>query len=73
MAYQKKICIYTCIASITIDSVMKINKQKYRLKKTQMPRLISTELDSNSESDSEAESKSDTKLMAKLKSDSDSD
>ena len=41
---------------------MKINKQNYRLKKTKMPRLISTELDSNSESDSEAESKSDTKL-----------
>ena len=28
-----------------------------------MPRLISTELDSNSESDSETESKSDTELI----------
>ena len=72
---------YTCIACITIDSVMRINKKnypqvyleecKYKAKKIQMSRFISTEL--KSESDSEAESKSDTELMAKLKSGSDSD
>ena len=69
---------YTCIACITIDSVMRINKKnypqvyleecKYKAKKIQMSRFISTELesDSDSESDSEAESKSDTKLMEEL-------
>ena len=41
---------------------------KYRVKKIQMSRFISIELDSDSdsESDSEAETKSDTELMAKL-------
>ena len=72
---------YTCIACITIDSVMRIDKKnhpqvyleecKHRLKKIQMSRFINTEL--KSDSDSEAESKSDTELMAKLKSDSDSE
>ena len=80
---------YTCIACITIDSVMRMDKKnhpqvyleecKYRIKKIQMSRFINTELKSDSdsdselESDSEAESKSDTELMAKLKSDSDSE
>ena len=76
---------YTCIACITIDSVMRIDKKnhpqvyleecKYRVKKIQMSRFINTELksDSDSEPDSEVESKSDTELMAKLKSDSDSE
>ena len=76
---------YTCIACITIDSVMRMDKKnhlqvyleecKYRIKKIQMSRFINTELksDSVSESDLEAESKSDTELMAKLKSDSDSE
>ena len=74
---------YTCIAGITIDSVMRIDKKnppqvyleecKYRIKKIQMSRFINAELKSDSESDSEAESKSDTELMAKLKSDSDSE
>ena len=74
---------YTCIACITIDSVMKMNKKnypqvyleecKYRIKKIQMSRFISTELDSDLESDSEAETKSDTELMAKLESSSDSE
>ena len=78
---------YTCIAFITIDSVMKINKKnhlqvyleecKQRVKKIQMFRFINTELksdsDSVSESDSEAGSKSDTKLMGKLESNSDSE
>ena len=74
---------YTCIACITIDSVMRMDKKnypqvyleecKYRVKKIQMSRFINTELESDSEPDSEAESKSDTELMAKLKSGSGSD
>ena len=53
---------YTCIACITIDSVMKMNKKnypqvyleecKYKIKKRQTPRFINTELDSDSDSDS---------------------
>ena len=45
---------------------------KYRIKRIQMSRFISTEVDSesDSESDSEAETKSDTELMTKLKSSS---
>ena len=78
---------YTCIACITIDSVMRIDKKnhpqvyleecKYRVKKIQMPRFINTELksdsDSDSEPDSQVESKSDAELMAKLSPDSDSE
>ena len=80
---------YTCIGSITIDSVMNIDKKshpqvyleecKYRIKKTQIPKFINIELKLDSESsdldlDSEVESKSDAKLMAKLeKSGSDSE
>ena len=69
---------YTCIACITIDSVMRMDKKnhpqvyleecKYRIKKIQMSRFITTKLESDS--DREVESKSDTELMAKLKSDS---
>ena len=53
---------YTCIACITIDSVMKMNKKnypqvyleecKYKIKKRQTPRFINTELDTDSDSDS---------------------
>ena len=73
---------YTCIACITIDSVMRIDKKnhpqvyleecKYRVKKIQMSRFINTELKSDSESsDSDLDSekvgsKFDNKLMAKL-------
>ena len=73
---------YTCIACITIDSVMNIDKKnhpqvyleeyKYRIKKTQIPKFIKIELKSDSDSDSdldldsEGESKSDAKLMTKL-------
>ena len=83
---------YTCITCITIDSVMNIDKKnhpqvyleecKYRIKKTQIPKFIKTELkldsdsdlDSDLDLDSEVESKSDAKLMAKLeKSGSDSE
>ena len=72
---------YTCIAWITIDSVIRMDKKnhpqvyleecKYKVKKIQMSRFISAKLESGSESDSETEPKSDsdTELMAKLKSD----
>ena len=53
---------YTCIACITIDSVMRIDKKnhpqvyleecKYRAKKIQMSRFINTELKSNSDQNS---------------------
>ena len=68
---------YTCIACITIDSVIRMEKKnypqvyleecKYRVKKIQMSRFISTEL----KSESESESQSDTELMAELESNSD--
>ena len=78
---------YTCIACITIDSVMRMDKKnhpqayleecKYRVKKIQMPRFINTELksdlDSDSELDLEAESKFDTELITKLESNSGSE
>ena len=73
---------YTCISSVTINSVMKVEKKNYlqvyleeckcKMKKTKMNKFISTELESDSESDSKSESKSDTKLMGKLESASDS-
>ena len=66
---------YTCIACITIDSVMRIEKKnhpqvyleeyKYRIKKIQMSRFINTELKSESESE--------TELMTKLESNSDTE
>ena len=72
---------YTCIACITIDSVMRMDKKnhpqayleecKYRIKKIQMPRFIAAKLESDSESNSD--SKSDTELMTKLESNSDSE
>ena len=68
---------YTCIACITIDSVMRMEKKiysqfyleecKYRIKKMQMSRFMNTELKS------ESEPESDTELMAKLESASDSE
>ena len=76
---------YTCIACITVASIMRMNKKdypqvyleecKYRVKKIQMSGFINAELelDSDSDSNSEAESKSDTELMTKLESNSDSD
>ena len=77
---------YTCIACITINSVMRMDKKKNhpqvylegcknRVKKIQMSRFINTELksDSDSELDSEEESKFDAELIAKLKSGSDSE
>ena len=80
---------YTCIACITIDSVLKIDKKnhpqvyleecKYRVKKIQMSRFINTELKSDSDSDSsdldseKMGAKVDNKLMAKFESASDSE
>ena len=68
---------YACIAFVTIDSVMRMEKKnypqvyleecKYRIKKIKMSRFINTKLKSESESESE----SDTELMAKLESNSD--
>ena len=67
---------YTCIACITIDSAMRMEKEnypqvyleecKYKIRKIQMSRFINTELDLDSNSDSE----SDAELMAKLEYDS---
>ena len=70
---------YSCIACITIDSVINFNKKnnpqvyleecKYRIKNTQMPRFIKNQLKSDSDLDSH-----DKELMAKLrKSDSEFD
>ena len=76
---------YTCIACITIDSVLTIDKKnhpqvyleecKYRIKKTQMPKFINIELQSDLDLDWEkVGSKFDNELMAKLeKSGSDSE
>ena len=57
---------YTCIACITIDSVIRMNKKnypqvylkecKYKIKKIQTPRFIDTELETDSEPDIETDS-----------------
>ena len=70
---------YTCIACISINSVMRMEKKffpqvyleecKYKITKTEISRFINNERDSDSQSDLE----SDADLMSKLKSDSDSD
>ena len=67
---------YSYISCITIDSVIYFNKKnhlqvyleecKYRIKKTQMPKLIKNELKSDSDSDSDLDS-DDKELMTKLK------
>ena len=61
---------YTCIARITIDSIIKMNKKnypqayleecKYKIKKIHTPRFINIELESDTESDSETDSESNT-------------
>ena len=66
---------YTCIACITVNSVMKMDKKyfpqvyfeecKYKMKKIQISRFINAELDLDSNSDSESDDE--------LKSDSDND
>ena len=80
---------YTCIAWITIDSVLKPDRKnhpqvylgecKYRAKKIQMSRFINTELKSDSHSsDSDLDSEKlgpefDNELMAKLEFGPDND
>ena len=59
----KENIVYSCIACITIDSVINFNKKdypqvyleecKYRIKKTQMPKFIKNELKSDSDLDSD--------------------
>ena len=71
----------TCIACITIDSVMRMVKKnypqvyleecKYKIKKTQMSTFINTELESNSESDTDDDNDSDNN--SDIDSDNDSD
>ena len=61
---------YTCIACITVDSALRMNKKnyppvyleecKYKIKKIHTLRFINTELETDSESDSETESESNT-------------
>ena len=66
----KENAYYTCIACITVDSVMKMNKKnypqvyleecKYKVKKINTPRFINIELESDLESDVEADLDSNT-------------
>ena len=68
---------YTCIACITIDSVMRMEKKnypqvyleecKYRMKKTKMTKFIEAKLES--ESESELESEIELELKSELESD----
>ena len=68
---------YTCIACITIDSVMRMEKKnypqvyleecKYRMKKTKMTKFIEAELESGS--GLELESDFELELRSELKSD----
>ena len=61
---------YTCIACITLDSVLKMNKKnypqvyleecKYKVKKINTPRFINIELETDSESDVETDLESNT-------------
>ena len=73
---------YICIACITIDSVLTIDKKnhpqvyleecKYRIKKMQMPKFINTELKSDPESDLDSDlEKKKKKIDNELESDSD--
>ena len=76
---------YTCIACITIDSVMRMEKKnypqvyleecKYKIKKIQMSRFINAEidLDSDSGSDSDSDDDSDDDNYSDIDSDNDSD
>ena len=67
---SKENMYYICIACITIDSVIKMDKKNYlqvyleecncKIKKLQTPRFINTELDTDSEPDLETDSELDT-------------
>ena len=71
---------YTCIACKTIDPVLTIDKKnhpqvylegcKHRIKKTQMPKFINTELKSDSESESDLDSEKIGTNFKKTDSDS---
>ena len=79
----KKNMHYTCIACITIDSVMRMEKKnypqvyleecKYKIKKIQMSRFISAELDSDSDLDSDDDSVDDSDDSDDSDDDSDND
>ena len=75
---------HTCIACITIDSVLTIDKKNhpqvyleefnYRAKKMQVPKFINTELKSDSESDLDSDlEKIETKIDNELESGCDSE
>ena len=65
---------YACIASITIDSVMKMKNKnylqvyleecKYRIKKTKMIKFIEAELEPESESESDIELEPKSELQS---------
>ena len=67
---SKENTYYTCIACITVDSVLKMNKKnypqvcleecKYKVKKIRTPRFINVELESDLESNVEADLDSNT-------------
>ena len=75
MACQKKICIMLVSLALLLILLWKwirniffyLEEWKYKIKKIQMSRFISTELDS------ESDSESDDEVMVKLKSDYDND
>ena len=64
--------LYTCIACVTIDSVMRMKKKNYlqvnleewkhRMKKKKMTKFIETELESESESELESGIESELKF-----------
>ena len=70
MCFSSFFAHYTCIACITLDSVLKINKKnypqvyleecKYKVKKIRTPRFINIELESDSEPDVETDLDSNT-------------
>ena len=61
---------YTCIACVTLDSVIRIDKKndpqvyleecKYKIKRIQIPRFINIESDSESDSESDDDSDNDS-------------
>ena len=63
---------YTCVACMTIDSVMRMDKKnylqvyleecKYKIKKIQMPRFINAELESESDLELDSDLDSDPEL-----------
>ena len=75
---------YTCIACVTVDSILRINKKnypqvyleecKYKIKKIQMLKFIKTELKSDSELDLDSDlEKMEAKIDKELEASSDND